>query len=127
MSFAARGEPDEAAELFRVLGHPLRMAIMRVLGEGERAVGDVAGATGIVMSTLSQQLAILRKAELVLTRREAKQVFYSINDAAVARVRAALDALSPVAAAPAQGMAALTGPGSGRIGAAMFARVHPRP
>ncbi|MBU3992700.1 MAG: metalloregulator ArsR/SmtB family transcription factor [Alphaproteobacteria bacterium] len=127
MSFAARAEPDEAAELFRVLGHPLRMAILRVLGEGERAVGDIAGATGIVMSTLSQQLAILRKAELVLTRREAKQVFYSINDAAVARVRAALDALCPGAAAPAQGMAALTGPGSGRIGAAMFARVHPRP
>ncbi len=127
MSFAARAEPDEGAELFRVLGHPQRMAILRVLGEGERAVGDVAGATGMVMSTLSQQLAILRKAELVLTRREAKQVFYSLNGATIARVRGALDTLCPVSAAPALGPAAPTVPGSERIGAAMFARVQPRP
>ncbi len=127
MSSAAEIEPDEIAELFRVLGHPLRMSILRVLEEGERAVGDVASATGIVMSTLSQQLAVLRKAELVLTRREAKQVFYSLNCATIARVRDALDALCPISAAAEQGMAHQTVPSSGRIGAAMFARVQQRP
>lgn len=116
---------DEVAELFRVLGHPVRMAILRELGRGERAVGEVASATGIMMSTLSQQLAILRKADLVNTRRDAKQVFYSLNPQTFACVGAAIAALCP---APAFGEATAALPKSpaGRVGAAMFARVQPR-
>lgn len=116
---------DEIAEIFRVLGHPVRMAILRQLGLGERAVGEIASASGIMMSTLSQQLAILRKAELVTTRRDAKQVFYSLNPQSFAGVSDAIAALSP---APASSDATRdsTAVPSGRVGAAMFARVQPR-
>jgi len=116
-------EIEELAELFRVLGHPLRMAILRELGEGERAVSDIAGATGLAMSTLSQQLATLRKAELVTARREAKQVFYSLNPATLAQARDALAALSPLST---HAVAPKAAPVSGQIGAAMFARVQTR-
>jgi len=121
----AASESDEIAELFRVLGHPVRMAILRVLGDGERSVSEVASTTGIVMSTLSQQLAILRKAELVSTRREAKQVFYSLNPQTFVRVSAAVQALCPSHVTN-QPTTAPIAPASGRIGAAMFARVQPR-
>lgn len=121
----AASESDETAELFRVLGHPVRMAILRVLGDGERAVGDVAATTGIMMSTLSQQLAILRKAELVLARREAKQVFYSLNPETFARAREALGTICS-SSTSGQLSAPVTALGTGRVGAAMFARVQPR-
>lgn len=115
---------DEIAELFRVLGHPVRVAILRQLGFGERAVGEVASATGTMMSTLSQQLAILRKAELVITRRDAKQVFYSLNPQTFARVSEAIALLCPP---PASGDATRSlAVRAGRVGAAMFARVQPR-
>ena len=121
----AASESDEIAELFRVLGHPVRMAILRVLGDGERAVSEVANATGIMMSTLSQQLAILRKAELVGTRRDAKQVFYSLNPQTFVRVSAAVDALC-LSHASGKSTTAPIAPAPGRVGAAMFARVQPR-
>ena len=118
-------ETEAIAELFRVLGHGLRMAILQELSGGERAVGDIASATGLGMSTLSQQLATLRKAELVLARREAKQVFYSLNSATLARARDELGALCQTAASD-LAPAATASSVSGRVGAAMFARVQPR-
>lgn len=114
---------DPIAELFRVLGHPVRVAILRHLGSGERAVGEIASATGITLSTLSQQLAILRKADLVTTRRDAKQVFYSLNQACFARISGAVRDLCP--SLDSAGPACPDVP-AGRVGAAMFARVERR-
>ena len=119
------GETEEIAELFRVLGHGLRMAILQELGDGERGVSDIASATGLGMSTLSQQLATLRKAELVLARREAKQVFYSLNPVTLTRARDMLGALCPSSVSD-QAPASKPAPVPGRVGAAMFARVQPR-
>ena len=70
---------EDIAELFRVIGHPSRLAILLALVAGEHGVGALDQATGIGQPSLSQQLGVLRKAELVVTRREAKQVFYSLN------------------------------------------------
>lgn len=118
------GEVREAqAELLRVLGHPMRLEILSLLGEGERSVGDLAECTGFGLSALSQQLAILRKAMLVTARREAKQVFYKCEPDTVrkaAAIIAALDRQQPAITQPV--------PLSGqtvdmRLGAAMFARV----
>jgi ArsR family transcriptional regulator len=68
------------AEMFRALGHPARVRALEVLADGERPVGDLAGEVGIEASHLSQQLAILRRAGLVTTRREGTTVFYAIRD-----------------------------------------------
>lgn len=123
MSMAAADGNDAIAELFRVLGHSVRMAILRQLSAGERSVGDIASATGTVMSTLSQQLAMLRKAELVTTRRDAKQIFYALNPTCFAQLRTAIAALCPDA--DTLNRAELP-PHPGRVGAAMFARVERR-
>jgi DNA-binding transcriptional ArsR family regulator len=71
------------AEFFKTLGHPARIRVLEVLREGERSVGQLVPAVGIEASHLSQQLAVLRRANLVQTRKEGSTVFYSVVDPAV--------------------------------------------
>ncbi|MFN3469923.1 MAG: ArsR/SmtB family transcription factor [Novosphingobium sp.] len=120
---------EEQAELLRVLGHPLRLAVLRELTGGERAVGAIAERTGLGLSVLSQQLAILRKAALVSARREAKQVFYSIDPARMAQAAALIGALVPAPDPGVEDVKAEAGPALplARLGAAMFAQVTRAP
>lgn len=73
----------QAAEKLKAFAQPLRLMILSCLLRGERSVGEIADATGIVQPALSQQLAELRRAELVRTRREAKQICYALADPGV--------------------------------------------
>lgn len=68
------------AELFRALAHPARIRALEVLTDGERSVGDLLPDVGIELSNLSQQLAVLRRAGLVTTRKEGSSVIYAIRD-----------------------------------------------
>ncbi len=68
------------AEFFKTLGHPARIRVLEVLREGERTVGDLAQAVGIEASHLSQQLGVLRRANLVQTRKEGNTVLYSVGN-----------------------------------------------
>lgn len=70
---------EQVAELFRALAHPVRLQILDAVRVAERSVGEIEEATGIGQPGLSQQLAVLRKAELVLTQRTGKQVFYRVD------------------------------------------------
>ena len=115
------GSTEDQAELLRVLGHPMRLAILKELTDSERSVGDIAERTGLGLSALSQQLAILRRAALVSSRREAKQVFYAIDAGQMAQARAIVDALVPSGAEDCVGRGARLA--DARIGAAMFAQV----
>jgi len=72
-----------AAEKLKVFAQPLRLMILSCLLRGERNVGEIADSTGIGQPALSQQLAELRRANLVRTRREAKQVWYALADPGV--------------------------------------------
>jgi DNA-binding transcriptional ArsR family regulator len=74
---------ESDAELFRVLGHETRLRLLMLLAAGEHAVSEIDTVSGIGQPGLSQQLAILRKARLVTTRRAAKQVYYRIDPAAL--------------------------------------------
>lgn len=120
-----RDQADRMVEHLKTLAQPQRLMILSTLLSGERAVGEIEAATGIGQPALSQQLAELRRADLVATRREARQIFYSVaSDAVENRVYALFAALgatvpdrkTPVAAVP---------PVSNRVftGAASFARV----
>lgn len=82
---------DDAAELLRVLGHGVRLRLLAALIDGERAVGDLETITGVGQPMLSQQLGVLRKASLVKTRREAKQVFYRLDHEPIRDVKALID------------------------------------
>ena len=79
----SRKQAEDAAERLRRFGQPLRLMILSLLLHGEKSVSEINMATGIGQPGLSQQLAELRRAELVTTRRQAKQVFYSIADESV--------------------------------------------
>ncbi|ANK13942.1 ArsR/SmtB family transcription factor [Erythrobacter neustonensis] len=95
---------DDLIEALKALAHPLRWRILSSLVAGERNVGEIEAATGIGQPGLSQQLGVLRKAELVATRKDAKLVFYSLAEAQIGETLARLAALVPgtnAAAAPA--------------------------
>ncbi|HXC18949.1 MAG TPA: metalloregulator ArsR/SmtB family transcription factor [Acidimicrobiales bacterium] len=66
------------AEFFKTLGHPARIRVLEVLREGERSVSDLVPEVGLEASHLSQQLALLRRSNLVVTRKEGTSVLYSV-------------------------------------------------
>jgi ArsR family transcriptional regulator len=67
------------AEFFKTLGHPARIRVLEVLREGERSVSDLVPDVGLEASHLSQQLAVLRRSNLVKTRRLGTSVVYSVS------------------------------------------------
>lgn len=71
---------EEACQFLRLLANPDRLLLLCQLLEGERCVGELEDLTGIYQPTLSQQLAVLRRDQLVSTRRAGKQVYYQVAD-----------------------------------------------
>lgn len=69
---------NEACGLLKTLANPDRLLLLCQLSQGEYSVGELEEVTGIRQPTLSQQLTVLRQEELVKTKREGKQIFYSI-------------------------------------------------
>lgn len=85
-----RARAAEVASLLRALNHPARLMIVCTLVDGERSVGALEEDIGVHQPTLSQQLAVLRDAGIVQTRRDAKQIFYRLTEDRVARLIEAL-------------------------------------
>lgn len=71
----------KASALLKVLANPDRLLLLCQLTQGGFPVGELAALTGVRQPTLSQQLTVLRGEGLVSTRREGKQIFYSIASA----------------------------------------------
>ena len=78
--YASRSAADVAAERLKIYAQPQRLMILSRLIDGEHTVSEIDEATGIGQPALSQQLAELRRAEMVKTRRVAKQVYYDLTD-----------------------------------------------
>lgn len=74
------------AEFFKTLGHPVRIRVLELLSEREHAVSEMLPEVGVEPAHLSQQLAVLRRANLVITRREGSAVFYSLTSPQVAEL-----------------------------------------
>ena len=68
----------QASQLLKSLSHPDRLLLLCQLTQGEYCVSELEDLVGVGQPSLSQQLGILRKDELVTTRREGKQIYYSI-------------------------------------------------
>jgi DNA-binding transcriptional ArsR family regulator len=66
-------------DAFQALAEPNRMAIVSMLAEGERAAGDFFEALPIAQPTVSKHLSILRKAGLVIVRKDAARRLYRLN------------------------------------------------
>lgn len=71
---------SELGELFKVFSDTTRLRILGALAGGELCVCDIGEVLGASQSAVSHQLALLRSARLVATRREGKTVFYRLAD-----------------------------------------------
>ncbi|WP_025662575.1 metalloregulator ArsR/SmtB family transcription factor [Rhizobium sp. IBUN] len=80
----------EAAEFMRLFSTPSRLMLLCCIAQRERSVGEIQEELGFKQPALSQQLAELRQAGLVETRRHSRQVYYSISDGRVAVVMSML-------------------------------------
>ncbi|MGH3716176.1 MAG: ArsR/SmtB family transcription factor [Micromonosporaceae bacterium] len=74
------------AEFFKTLGHPARIRVLELLSVREHAVSELLPEIGIEPAHLSQQLAVLRRAGLVTTRKEGSAVHYSLTSPHVAEL-----------------------------------------
>jgi DNA-binding transcriptional ArsR family regulator len=81
------------AEFFKTLGHPARIRVLELLSEREHAVAEMLPELGIEPANLSQQLAVLRRAGLVATRKEGSNVYYSLTTPKVAELLTAARAI----------------------------------
>ncbi len=66
------------AEVCKTLASPIRLEILALLRDGEKAVNELAALTGIRQATISQHLAVLRQRRVVSTRKEGANIFYRI-------------------------------------------------
>ncbi|GMA25071.1 transcriptional regulator [Luteimicrobium album] len=77
---------EAKAELFRTLGHPVRVRILELLLAGPRPVRDLLADLELEPSNLSQQLAVLRRARLVTSTRDGASVTYALSAPNVAEL-----------------------------------------
>jgi DNA-binding transcriptional ArsR family regulator len=77
---------DEAVQLLKALSNRNRLMVLCILCEGEMSVGELLDRVPLSQSALSQHLAVLRRNELVSTRRKAQTVYYTLQDENAARV-----------------------------------------
>jgi DNA-binding transcriptional ArsR family regulator len=80
-----------AADFLKALANPNRLLILCFLRDGEYSVRELEEKLDLRQPTLSQQLARLREDDLVATRRDGKQIYYSLSSVEVRRTIALLD------------------------------------
>lgn len=68
------------ADFFKVMSDSTRMRIMSALDNGEMCVCDLSALLDMTKSAISHQLKVLKDAHLVKSRREGKNVYYSLKD-----------------------------------------------
>lgn len=68
----------KASELLKVMANQSRLLILCNLLNSEKSVHELQGEVGLSQSALSQQLAVLRRADLVSTRRDAQKIYYRL-------------------------------------------------
>ena len=68
----------DQAEIFKLLSHPCRLAILYTLRSGEECVCHMEATLGYRQAYLSQQLAVLREAGIIQDRRDGWNIFYRV-------------------------------------------------
>jgi DNA-binding transcriptional ArsR family regulator len=67
------------AEVFKAMGHPLRLGIIEFLQQGEMCVCDIVAHVGTEISNVSKHLSILKKTGLVADRRDGLKIMYRLT------------------------------------------------
>jgi len=81
-----RGAASEAVSALKLLANEDRLLLLCQLSQGEMCVSDLEEALDIHQPTLSQQLGVLRTEGVVNTRRQGKNIFYSVADPALLEI-----------------------------------------
>ncbi|MDK8754346.1 ArsR/SmtB family transcription factor [Acinetobacter radioresistens] len=81
-----RDSADTVVSILKSLANTDRLLILCHLAQEELNVSEIEEKTQITQPTLSQQLMMLRKSDVVITRRQGKQIFYSIKDQKLTQV-----------------------------------------
>jgi DNA-binding transcriptional ArsR family regulator len=68
------------ANVLKAMAHPLRWSILCTLGEQELSVGEIVERVGTSQSNISQHLEQLRNKNIVVSRRDANRIFYSVRN-----------------------------------------------
>lgn len=77
---------DNLAEFFKIIGDPTRTKILFALDQNEMCVCDIANVLGMTKSSISHQLATLKKSRIVKSRRDGKEVYYALDDEHIKQV-----------------------------------------
>jgi DNA-binding transcriptional ArsR family regulator len=89
-----------ASDFLKALSHEARLVILCLLSEGEKSVTEIEELLKLRQPAVSQQLARLRADDLVETRREGKNIYYSL---ARPEVRSVIEALHRAFCKPQKG------------------------
>jgi ArsR family transcriptional regulator, zinc-responsive transcriptional repressor len=81
-----------AAELLKAFAHPLRLAIVLEVRDGERCVHDLVESLDAAQPLVSQHLKVLKHAGVLTSRRRGREIAYAIADEHVIHI--ALDAIT---------------------------------
>ena len=73
------GALEDVAALFRVLMHPVRLAILEILRADEECVCHMEATLGLRQAYISQHLIVLRDAGLVGVRRDGWNIYYRVT------------------------------------------------
>ncbi|MEC7885192.1 MAG: metalloregulator ArsR/SmtB family transcription factor [Pseudomonadota bacterium] len=71
---------EKASRSIKAMSHPLRLKILCVLGKDEFSVQDIVDLVGTSQSNISQHLGILKDKGILVARKDANKVFYSVGD-----------------------------------------------
>jgi ArsR family transcriptional regulator len=67
------------ADVFKAMGHPLRLGVIEFLKDGEKCVCEIVEEVGTEISNVSKHLSVLKKAGIVADRRDGLKVMYSLT------------------------------------------------
>ena len=77
---------EKIAEFFKIAGDATRCKIVSVLSKSEMCVGDIANVLSMTKSSISHQLTKMKDAGVVRSRKNGKEVYYSLDDEHVAEI-----------------------------------------
>jgi DNA-binding transcriptional ArsR family regulator len=83
---------EKTAEKLSAIAHPMRIAIISLLEENiELNVTDICLMMRIAQPTVSHHLSVLKNKDLLIARKEGKQIFYSLNNAIILKTLSCID------------------------------------
>ena len=74
------------SDFLKALAHPLRLAIIEQLKDGEKSVSQLVSANSVEQSSISKNLSLLKQAGILSSRQEGVGVYYSIRDQDIFKV-----------------------------------------